>query len=161
MTCILQKSTLFYIQQLLQAPYQDKCRNPSGSQCCFPRSQKPFPGRIVLQISKLSKKGQKLSTIITTSKLQVVLKLSSQFNLSFFGVDYAAHRGSCKGKGWKMKGFIKIGRCSGFFLNALSPGKEKRAMPHKQQQKRMCQRVNHFHWSKLALALGAYKCTGI
>jgi hypothetical protein len=47
------------------------------------------------------------------------------------------------------------------FLNALSPGKEKRAMPHKQQQKRMCQRVNHFHWSKLALALGAYKCTRI
>lgn len=48
MACILQKSTLFYIQQLPQAPYQDKCHSPSGSQCCFPRSQKSFPRKVVL-----------------------------------------------------------------------------------------------------------------
>lgn len=91
---------LFYIQQLPQAPYQDMLQSLWVT-VLFPQKSKSFPRRTVLQISKLSKKGQKLSTIITTSKLQVVLKLSSQFNPSFFGLTMQHMDEAAKGKDGK------------------------------------------------------------
>lgn len=158
--CTNQKPPLLYIQQPPQAPYQNITLH-SGHRVLSPEAinLSPWGEYNPPDFKAKQTQGWRFSNIITPSKLQAVLKLSPQFNPGFFRVEYAANRWSCQRKGWKIKGFIKIGSCNGFFWMLFQQAGMKEPHLINSSRREPGSRVNHFHWPKVAPVLGAYKCT--
>lgn len=105
--------------------------------------------------------GWRVSNVITPLKLPAALKPSPQFNPGFFRVEYAANGRSCQGKGWEIKGFIKIGSCDGFFCMLFQQTGMKEPYHINSSGREPGSRVNHVRWPKQSPVLGAYQCTVI
>lgn len=160
--CAHQKPTLLYIQQPPQGPYHNITLH-SGRGVLSPEAinlslwgEYNPPGFKAKQTQ-----GWRVSNVITPLKLPAALKPSPQFNPGFFRVEYAANGRSCQGKGWEIKGFIKIGSCDGFFCMLFQQTGMKEPYHIKSSGREPGSRVNHVRWPERPPVLGAYQCTVI